>query len=1713
MMKKFIFTTAVAALLATTAFGAGFAKTNTYTPGQFADVSEELWYASSVSAAYELGFMKGSTDSTFEPEGNMTVAEAITIASRVNDAYSSKGTTFDQSTGSNWYDCYVKYATDNGIITADRFDNYDRNITRAEMAVVFSKAVPADYLNAQNNVKEIPDMPSTNKGYNEVLSLYKAGVVMGNDEFGTFKPNNNIIRAEAAAIIGRVALPENRLKKELTDANYGDAYYLVHEGGRGISDGQVYNESPWNYDNRGRFADISNASKNIKDSSKEHKVELWRDVDDVTDGLVGWDFIGSISAASEGKYFKLTDDNGNTVVALETKNNKLIFNGVDTGKDVPAGTFQFTIKADLDANKASFYLNGETIAEDTVAGDYTVSRVYIGSDKESTGNITISRTDIYKDYLVNDIFAQPKDKPLCKWNVTGEAVSVQLNGQNYQDLVSAQLKGKSTASQNFNKISGDVVFEALMLFPEKTDTGYMALTSAGTPVATMKLNADGVFKADGTKLRFHNNNIWQTLRIELDTVNATVTYKVNGKVVAENVTMDAYANFVDGIVFGSESGNVYFDDVKVYLTHEYDDYCPAPVPVTDDGYDVILNMCSLWREGFHSNWGAISAYPDIEPALGYYDEGLTEVADWEIKFMVENGIDVQHLCWYCGQSDINTPMKKTNHNDALHGGFFNAKYSDMMKFTFMWENSGVNCKSLEQFKEYIWKYWMDYYFLDDRFYTIDNKIVFTVWSKANFKTAFGGSYAGCEEAVAWMNEDAKAHGFDGVLIFFADGHATDAASFKDMASMGGDAAYAYHWQQDGIKASTTLPRLQKNQDYNEIHVIPTVSVGFNNVGWSAVRKPLASLEDHKKVLEYIKNDYLPKAESGWKQNTLIVSTWNEYGEGTYVMPTPELHGFGYLENIAEVISGDTEHRNNIYPTEQQKARLGHLYPDSKTSMRRLDYEKDEEAAAVPTKVIASFEGEDFEINMNTEKIEYVDGVAVATSSKTDTALDIKDAAVAAKGDINMDEVVAIKITACGTAKADSVYFCSKEDPSIAQKKCYDIEWKGEPSDEFEDIIIYTNTNEYWTGTFKNFRLDIIIGPGTYKLKKIEFLGYDDSQKPYGIKVDTVDYKPYLAPVERNNDVYVITEAYNGFFSLHNFYYEWSRKTGVLKIVSKNDTEVVMTVGSDVALVNGKAEKLAEPLKTKDGIPEVPLFWLYKATDTTYTVEGRTIEAFTADDKYIEVLKNRKAGEWEFNIPGDPEGFTAADGTIDVMDGLFKGESIRRNNQSNPYDARYTITGLALDTKKYNKIVVRMAVNTEEETGMGMYFITTNESNWNQAKCVEAKIDMANNGKFVEYELRMGENDKWNGNITGLRFDPIGRAGSYEIDYIRCVYDSSIRYDNGLPMAEELVNGDAEDKAVTFYGSTAVKISIVKDAEKGNVYLAKGQTEKAWLYVRQNVNWEAGAEYKVSADIKFTETFSGKTDAKTKIYCNVVYEDADGKRDHTIQLADMSPEDGWKHVDFTIKIPAKINNGDNGQFTFYTNPAGEETMSYMFDNVVIEKVGGGSSANAAAPKTEVNGVPYPQDLVNGDAEESNVAFFGSAAAKISIEKDAEKGNVYLVDGQTEKAWLYSRQKVYWEAGATYLVTADIKFTKTFSGKTNEKTSILTNAVYTDKDGKQDHVISVATLAPEDGWKHVEYEVAIPADIKDGNGQFTFYTNPAGEETMSYMFDNVVITRVG
>jgi hypothetical protein len=61
-----------------------------------------------------------------------------------------------------------------------------------------------------NNVYSLPDVNAGTPYRDEIFRLYWAGVLLGSDDAGTFKPNSSITRAEAAAIISRVILPDTR---------------------------------------------------------------------------------------------------------------------------------------------------------------------------------------------------------------------------------------------------------------------------------------------------------------------------------------------------------------------------------------------------------------------------------------------------------------------------------------------------------------------------------------------------------------------------------------------------------------------------------------------------------------------------------------------------------------------------------------------------------------------------------------------------------------------------------------------------------------------------------------------------------------------------------------------------------------------------------------------------------------------------------------------------------------------------------------------------------------------------------------------------------------------------------------------------------------------------------------------------------------------------------------------------------------------------------------------------------------------------------------------------------------------------------------------------------------------------------------------------------------------------------------------------------------
>jgi len=186
-----------------------FTLSGDYTAGQFRDVKGSEWYAQYVGLAYDYGFFKGKTADTFDPNGSLTLGESVKLAARLMSIYQTGKADFVESTP--FYSVYADYALKNGII--DSQGDYDAPITRAEFAELMRNALPADAFPAIGAVPDyaISDVTPDMSFGPAVYTLYRAGVLAGSDRYGTFFPDSSLTRAEACAIMVRLAVPSARL--------------------------------------------------------------------------------------------------------------------------------------------------------------------------------------------------------------------------------------------------------------------------------------------------------------------------------------------------------------------------------------------------------------------------------------------------------------------------------------------------------------------------------------------------------------------------------------------------------------------------------------------------------------------------------------------------------------------------------------------------------------------------------------------------------------------------------------------------------------------------------------------------------------------------------------------------------------------------------------------------------------------------------------------------------------------------------------------------------------------------------------------------------------------------------------------------------------------------------------------------------------------------------------------------------------------------------------------------------------------------------------------------------------------------------------------------------------------------------------------------------------------------------------------------------------
>lgn len=191
---------------------------------QFSDVSTSDWYYESVRAVYELGLINGQgSDSLFAPEGEMTVAEALTMAARLRSLYELGDCEAGPASysGGVWYMPYVSYLCALGAIGTEFENCYEQKTTRAQMAHILANALPEQLFSPINEEAVegcyasrfyIRDVRAGTPYQQDILTLYKWGILSGMDRKGSFHPEETIPRCQVAGMVARLAYDDLRIR-------------------------------------------------------------------------------------------------------------------------------------------------------------------------------------------------------------------------------------------------------------------------------------------------------------------------------------------------------------------------------------------------------------------------------------------------------------------------------------------------------------------------------------------------------------------------------------------------------------------------------------------------------------------------------------------------------------------------------------------------------------------------------------------------------------------------------------------------------------------------------------------------------------------------------------------------------------------------------------------------------------------------------------------------------------------------------------------------------------------------------------------------------------------------------------------------------------------------------------------------------------------------------------------------------------------------------------------------------------------------------------------------------------------------------------------------------------------------------------------------------------------------------------------------------------
>lgn len=174
--------------------------------GKFTDVNTTKWYHSAVDFSVTRDLFNGMGDGRFAPESSMTRAMLVTVLWRYEGEPHEGENTFTDVPDGQWYTDAVAWAAANGVVKGVGNEKFDPNgnVTREQMVTILFRYCGDKGFDtgARTNLGSFPDVGNVSAYAKVPLEWAVAeGIVNGSD--GKLLPKGNATRAQVAAILMR----------------------------------------------------------------------------------------------------------------------------------------------------------------------------------------------------------------------------------------------------------------------------------------------------------------------------------------------------------------------------------------------------------------------------------------------------------------------------------------------------------------------------------------------------------------------------------------------------------------------------------------------------------------------------------------------------------------------------------------------------------------------------------------------------------------------------------------------------------------------------------------------------------------------------------------------------------------------------------------------------------------------------------------------------------------------------------------------------------------------------------------------------------------------------------------------------------------------------------------------------------------------------------------------------------------------------------------------------------------------------------------------------------------------------------------------------------------------------------------------------------------------------------------------------------------------